>query len=70
MFTMILAYMEQTPLSNAYNFSQASSNHAAVTTGNTPVGSAAVNSTVVGTLVSTFACPSDNVPEVVTLDRT
>ena len=58
-FTMILGYMEQTSLYNAYNFSQASSN-AAWNGGNTKLlGTEAVNSTVVGTLVSVYICPSD-----------
>jgi prepilin-type N-terminal cleavage/methylation domain-containing protein/prepilin-type processing-associated H-X9-DG protein len=66
-FALILGFMEQTVLSNAYNFSQASSNSAYHAIGNNNlVGNAAVNSTVVGTLVATFSCPSDNQPEVIT----
>ncbi len=63
-FTMILGYMEQTTLYNAYNFSQASSN-SAWNGGNTKLmGSEVVNSTVVGTLVSVYICPSDpSVPQ-------
>ncbi len=62
-FTMILGTLEQVPLLNAYNFSQASSN--SIASGNTNVrGNAVVNSTVVGTLVPAYACPSDQPPEV------
>jgi prepilin-type N-terminal cleavage/methylation domain-containing protein/prepilin-type processing-associated H-X9-DG protein len=62
-FTMILGYLEQTPLLNAYNFSQASSNSVNGPNNNV-IGSAVVNSTVVGSLVSVFACPSDQPPDV------
>jgi prepilin-type N-terminal cleavage/methylation domain-containing protein/prepilin-type processing-associated H-X9-DG protein len=57
--TLILPYLEQSALANAYNFSQASvmMNYAP---NNTVVGSPAVNTTVVGTLVATYVCPSDN----------
>jgi prepilin-type N-terminal cleavage/methylation domain-containing protein len=69
-FTMILSYLEQAPLWNAYNFSQASSNSAWA--GSAPdgpantilLGNAAVNTTVVSTLVASFACPSDDPPPV------
>ncbi|AGA29786.1 DUF1559 family PulG-like putative transporter [Singulisphaera acidiphila] len=65
-FTMILAQLEQTTLFNAYNFSHASS-AAAWTGGNSTVagGNASANTTVVGTLVSAFACPSDLPPRVI-----
>jgi len=64
-FTMILGFIEQASLYNAYNFSQAS-NNAAWTAGNTTVvGSAYVNTTVVGTLVASYVCPSDTQPQVV-----
>ncbi len=63
-FTLVLNYMEQTTLYNAYNFSQASSN-AAWNGGNTTLlGNAMVNTTVVGTMVAMFACPSDEAPEI------
>jgi prepilin-type N-terminal cleavage/methylation domain-containing protein/prepilin-type processing-associated H-X9-DG protein len=63
-FTLILGFLEQTALYSAYNFSQASSN-SVVPGGSTKViGSAVANSTVVGTLVSVYACPSDLPPEV------
>lgn len=67
-FTLLLAHLEQEPLYNAYNFSQASCNGVNWNGGanTTLVGSAWVNTTVVGTLVSVFACPSDSPPEVVT----
>jgi prepilin-type N-terminal cleavage/methylation domain-containing protein/prepilin-type processing-associated H-X9-DG protein len=63
-FMMILNQLEQQPLFNAYNTSQASSNSSPY---GFPVrGDAAVNTTVVGTLVATFACPSDGAPGVLT----
>jgi prepilin-type N-terminal cleavage/methylation domain-containing protein/prepilin-type processing-associated H-X9-DG protein len=65
-FTMMLPYMEQQALYNAYNFSQTSSNSNPY--GKPLSGDAVVNSTVVGTLVSAFACPSDIAPAV--LNRT
>ncbi|HEY9249467.1 MAG TPA: DUF1559 domain-containing protein, partial [Rariglobus sp.] len=68
-FTMILAFMEQTPLSNAYNFSQTSVNAVYQSNANvkhkTLVGDDKSNTTVVGSLVATFACPSDTQPEIV-----
>jgi len=64
-FAMLLSYMEQMPLYNAYNFSQAS-NNAAWTGGNTNlVGNAAVNTSVVGSMVNSFWCPSDDQPDAV-----
>jgi prepilin-type N-terminal cleavage/methylation domain-containing protein/prepilin-type processing-associated H-X9-DG protein len=65
-FTMILNYMEQSTLYNAYNFDQLSSN-AAWNGGNVNrLGSAYVNTTVVGSNVAVFVCPSDeNPPEVI-----
>ncbi|MFM7317305.1 MAG: DUF1559 domain-containing protein [bacterium] len=58
-FTMILNFLEQTALHNAYNFSQASSN-SAWRNGNTRLlGSHFANSTVVSSLVSAYTCPSD-----------
>jgi len=62
-FTMILGYLEQTTLYNAYNFSQASSNSVNGPNNNV-IGDAIVNSTVVGALVSVYACPSDQPPDV------
>lgn len=72
-FTMILGFMEQSPLLNAYNFSQPSSNAAWQTTingGSGPantvlLGSAVVNTTVVGAMVTSFVCPSDISPAAV-----
>ncbi len=62
-FTMILAYLEQSALHNAYNFSQASSNMGirCSAIAGTPLS----NTTVISTLVATYACPSDIEPEVV-----
>ena len=64
-FTMLLNYMEQQPMANAYNFSQASCN--AVNGAGGPnknvVGSAFANTTVVGSLITSFACPSDDPPQ-------
>jgi hypothetical protein len=58
-FTLILPYMEQTPLANAYNFSQVSSNCAySPGANNTIAGSPRVNSTVVGTIINSYICPS------------
>jgi prepilin-type processing-associated H-X9-DG protein len=62
---MMLGNLEQQALYNAYNFSQPSSN-SAWSGGNTVLlGSSVVNTTVVGTLVSVFACPSDDRPVTV-----
>jgi prepilin-type N-terminal cleavage/methylation domain-containing protein/prepilin-type processing-associated H-X9-DG protein len=64
-FAIILPYLEQKPLHDAYNFSQASCN-SAWNGGNTIVmGSAAVNTTVVGTMIAILGCPSDSRAEVV-----
>jgi prepilin-type N-terminal cleavage/methylation domain-containing protein/prepilin-type processing-associated H-X9-DG protein len=61
-FSMILGFMEQTTLYNAYNFSQASSNMA-FEAGNTIVlGSPYANTTVVGTMIASHVCPSDVYP--------
>lgn len=70
LFSMILNYMEQAPLYNAYNFSQPSSNDAWGGYGSAPTGpailsgSVVVNTTVVGSLVSSYWCPSDQAPTV------
>jgi len=69
-FAMILGYLEQTAMYNAYNFSQASSNDAWGGYGSAPTGptmlagTAWVNTTVVGSLISSYACPSDDPPSV------
>jgi len=69
-FSLILGYMEQTALFNAYNFSQASSNDAWGGYGTAPTGptvlagTAWVNTTVVGSLVASYWCPSDQQPPV------
>jgi prepilin-type N-terminal cleavage/methylation domain-containing protein/prepilin-type processing-associated H-X9-DG protein len=76
---MILGYIEQTTLYNAYNFSQTSSNSAWETTmastnvgpsNTTLIGDQSVNTTVVGTLIGSFACPSDTQPQVVNTSGT
>jgi prepilin-type N-terminal cleavage/methylation domain-containing protein/prepilin-type processing-associated H-X9-DG protein len=63
-FTMILSFMEQKPLADAYNFSQASSNSNSVS--NAPnaavVGDQRANTTVVKTMIASFSCPSDQPP--------
>ncbi|MDG3005342.1 DUF1559 domain-containing protein [Paludisphaera mucosa] len=64
-FTMILPYFEQTALANAYNFSHASNNTNFGGVNTVVVGSDLVNTTVVGTMVAAFWCPSDNQPEAV-----
>jgi prepilin-type N-terminal cleavage/methylation domain-containing protein/prepilin-type processing-associated H-X9-DG protein len=75
-FSMILNYMEQSPLYNAYNFSQASSNDAWGGYGSAPTGPAAlagsaiVNTTVVGSVVSSYWCPSDQAPPAETYAET
>jgi prepilin-type N-terminal cleavage/methylation domain-containing protein/prepilin-type processing-associated H-X9-DG protein len=61
-FTLILGFIEQTPLLNAYNFSQAGNMNAWNGGNSTPIGSALVNTTVVGTLINSYWCPSDIAP--------
>jgi prepilin-type N-terminal cleavage/methylation domain-containing protein/prepilin-type processing-associated H-X9-DG protein len=69
LFTMILSNLEQTSLYNAYNFSQPSSNNTYQNCYSlSPGASAFANTTVVGTLVSVYACPSDMAPQIVTPD--
>jgi prepilin-type N-terminal cleavage/methylation domain-containing protein/prepilin-type processing-associated H-X9-DG protein len=69
-FTLILGFMEQTALYNAYNFSHPSSN-AAWNGGNTGLlGSAYTNTTVVSSIVASYACPSDKFPPDVVTDIT
>ena len=65
---MFLNQLEQSALYNAYNFSQASSDSSPH--GHPVAGDAAANTTVVSTLVASFACPSDDQPEVVTRNPT
>jgi prepilin-type N-terminal cleavage/methylation domain-containing protein/prepilin-type processing-associated H-X9-DG protein len=64
-FAMILGYIDQTPLYNAYNFSQASSNSAWYGANTHLLGTAWVNSTVVGTMVASYVCPSDIYPSAI-----
>jgi prepilin-type N-terminal cleavage/methylation domain-containing protein/prepilin-type processing-associated H-X9-DG protein len=64
-FTMVLAYMEQLPLYNAYNFSQASSSSAWYGGNTIVLGSPYANTTVVGTMVASFVCPSDIFPSAI-----
>lgn len=65
-FTMILGGMEQTALLNAYNFTQPSSDSAWQSANPTLIGDAAANSTVVGTMISSYVCPSDDAPRAIT----
>ncbi|WP_435016224.1 DUF1559 domain-containing protein [Tundrisphaera sp. TA3] len=60
-FAMILAQMEQTAMANAYNFSLPSSEsvNANNTVNNVLIGSAMANTTVCGSKIATFQCPSD-----------
>ncbi|WP_235905619.1 DUF1559 domain-containing protein [Tautonia marina] len=68
-FSMILGYMEQTSVYNAYNFSQASSNSSWQTAGAAGIaGSAFVNTTSVGSLISSYVCPSDQAPPAENFD--
>lgn len=69
-FAMILNQLEQTALNHAYNYNMPSSNAVLSGSPNTTVvglsaGGQAANSTAVGTLIATMACPSDNAPEIV-----
>lgn len=64
-FAMILNYIEATALYNAYNFSQASNNVAWHGGNSIVVGSGMSNTTVVGSLVGSFWCPSDEQPTAV-----
>ena len=63
-FVMILNQLDQRPLYDAYNFSQASCNSTG-TANAILMGSAAVNTTVVGTMIASLCCPSDLYPQVV-----
>ena len=71
-FTLILGFIEQLPLSNAYNFSQTSA-YAVQTTlaggGGVPntvlMGSPLVNTTVIGSMIASYVCPSDNYPSAI-----
>ncbi len=62
-FALILGQLEQQPLYDAYNFSHASSTSNPY--GREMRGTSFVNSTVTGTLISAYTCPSDDDPEVV-----
>ena len=69
-YALILNYIEQVSLYNAYNFSQPSSNAAWETTVTggpanlTLLGSAWVNTTVVGSMIARIVCPSDTYPSL------
>ena len=69
-FTMILGQLEQTAMYNAYNFSQASSNSAWRNENVNLIGDMRVNTTVTSALISTYACPSDQDPELRTYQET
>jgi prepilin-type N-terminal cleavage/methylation domain-containing protein/prepilin-type processing-associated H-X9-DG protein len=69
-FTLILGYMEQTPLLNAYNFSQASADaHYSTQPNKTIVGDESVNTTVVRTAVASYVCPSDQSAPVFVINK-
>ncbi len=57
-FTMLLNFLEQQPLYNAYNFNQASCASAWRNSNTNLIGNPLVNTTVVSTLVDVFTCPS------------
>jgi prepilin-type N-terminal cleavage/methylation domain-containing protein/prepilin-type processing-associated H-X9-DG protein len=64
-FTMLLGYIEQTPLLNAYNFSLPSCPATYAAPNMTPAGgvtSYLANTTTTSTMISAFLCPSDLVP--------
>jgi len=62
-FTLLLSQLDQQPMYNAYNFSQASS-ASSWNGGNTIlVGNPLVNTTVIGAVMSVFVCPSDETPD-------
>jgi prepilin-type N-terminal cleavage/methylation domain-containing protein/prepilin-type processing-associated H-X9-DG protein len=71
-FTLILNFIEQTPLYNAYNFSQTSA-YAVQTTvlsnngppNTTLLGSPLVNTSVISTMIASYVCPSDNYPSAI-----
>jgi prepilin-type N-terminal cleavage/methylation domain-containing protein/prepilin-type processing-associated H-X9-DG protein len=68
-FTLILPYLEQSTLGNAYNFSLPSCNAINGAINATLVGGATsflANTTVVGAVVSSYFCPSDDPPQPVT----
>jgi hypothetical protein len=70
-FTLLLGFLEQQTLYNAYNFNQASSDSMGTNAdpdygpNRVVLGDAAINSTVVGTFVAAFYCPADDKPELV-----
>jgi prepilin-type N-terminal cleavage/methylation domain-containing protein len=67
-FTMILGYIEQLPLYNAYNFSLPSNGCVFETPNKTLVGGTGAqlaNSTVVGSMVASYVCPSDIYPAAI-----
>ena len=64
-FSMILGFIEQTTLYNAYNFSQASSNSAWEGGNTILLGSAFANTSVVGTMIASYVCPSDVYPSAI-----
>ncbi len=62
-FTMLLGFMEQTAMYDAYNFSQASSNAAWRRENTNLIGSQYVNTSVTTAVISAFSCPSDDAPQ-------
>jgi prepilin-type N-terminal cleavage/methylation domain-containing protein len=69
-FTLLLGYLEQQPMWNAYNFQQASTGSAWQTSmvvgppNTTLAGSPVVNTTIVSTMLAAFVCPSDTFPTI------
>lgn len=66
-FVLLLPHLDQQTLYDQYNHDTCSSASAWNTESVMPVaGSDAINSTVVGQLVSVFTCPSDIIPDAIT----
>jgi prepilin-type N-terminal cleavage/methylation domain-containing protein/prepilin-type processing-associated H-X9-DG protein len=68
-FAMILNFIEQQAMFDAYNFSQASSNSIgwASYPNRTRIGDQVVNTTVTSAIISAYVCPSDIPPETRTV---
>jgi prepilin-type N-terminal cleavage/methylation domain-containing protein/prepilin-type processing-associated H-X9-DG protein len=67
-FTMILGFIDQIPLYNAYNFSLPSSSSAWLAPNTNLVGGIGgeyANTTVVGAMVASYVCPSDIYPSAI-----
>jgi prepilin-type N-terminal cleavage/methylation domain-containing protein/prepilin-type processing-associated H-X9-DG protein len=67
-FTMILGYLEQMAMYNAYNFSQASADaHYSTEPNKTMYGDESANTTVVRAMIPSYTCPSDQPPNLVSI---